>query len=109
MIGPGSYQSMKNSKIKGGLAYKPICGVKGDLKDCYYVGQILVSVSPEKNLRKTDSAWVKSNASRPTSASVLASVIKNPQTVSLRRINTAKKLSREKAPTPPPARMLFLG
>lgn len=75
MVGPGSYNKMPQIKIKGGCLYKPLHGLRGDPRESFYVGQLLVR-SPicqlEKELitiKKSEISIKKSEISRLTTAS----------------------------------------
>ena len=106
MVGPGSYQNLNADKIKGGCPYKPLYGAKGDIKDCYYVGNILVLGSTEKVTRKTDSEWHKQDQPRPSSSlsKPSNSPIKNSSTKSV----YAKNLKRSNNSTPKLKRIVFM-
>jgi hypothetical protein len=67
MVGPGSYNNILIAKAKGGYVYKPLYGPKGNVKNCFYVGQILVSNTNDNASRRTDTDWTKSQNSRPSS------------------------------------------
>ena len=54
MLGPGSYSYIGGSKIKGGYLYKPLNGIRGDVKDAYYVGQILVRENYNRGFKATE-------------------------------------------------------
>ena len=97
LVGPGSYNNSNSNKIIGAVNYKPLYGVKGDLKNWFYVGNILVA-SPEKTERKTESNWGKIDNSRPVSSSSknyapVKSSLKKPQKLS-RNNNSTPKLQR---------------
>lgn len=69
-IGPGSYSSLTPGKVKGGMAYKPLFGIKADPKECFYVGQLLVREPNLINQGQTEQEWQKKvDFSRPTTAS----------------------------------------
>lgn len=99
LVGPGSYASLKPNKIKGGCCYKPLNAIQGDLKNYFYVGQILVYGKPENISRKTDCEWEKYE-SRPTSAS--GKSVKLLSKATLTRLASAKNFNRLKNLTPSP-------
>ncbi|OMJ68461.1 hypothetical protein SteCoe_34067 [Stentor coeruleus] len=58
-IGPGSYSSLSSGKVKGGIAYKPLLGAKGDPKQSFYVGYLLVRDPNFLNSNNTEQEWQK--------------------------------------------------
>ena len=72
-IGPGSYSKMDNKRVKGGHRYMPLHGLRGDPKESYYVGQLLVR-SPQSDYQLQDRDLPKNRKTeftRPTTASDL--------------------------------------
>ena len=70
-IGPGSYSQIESKRIKGGYRYMPLHGLRGDPKESYYVGQLLVR-TPQNNYQSRDRETLKNKKlelTRQTTAS----------------------------------------
>ena len=91
IVGPGSYSNNSLKKIKGGCLYKPLYGVRGNIKNCFYVGQLLVINSPDKKLKKTDTNLNKFQ-SRPLSATN-STFLSKPRTFSPGRTSSPNRIS----------------
>jgi hypothetical protein len=96
-IGPGSYSLLGSGKVKGGIAYKPLLGAKGDPKESFYVGHLLVRDPYFLNSNHTEQDWQKKlDFSQITTAS--DNVLSTPMRNNIKRKATplSRNLSRKK-------------